>query len=70
MNHSVTDAGKIIELLTSRKENWESAIKEYEREMRARAGDEVRISVMNTAMLHDWEKVLQSPVMTSGMKAK
>jgi hypothetical protein len=38
--------------------------------MKARAGDEVRISVMNTTMLHDWAKVLESPVMKAGLSKK
>jgi hypothetical protein len=48
--------------------NQKSAIEKYEAEMKARAREEVRISVMNTTMLHDWEKVMKSPVMTAGLK--
>jgi hypothetical protein len=43
-------------------------IEQYETEMMARSGEEVRSSVMNTSMLHDWAKVLESPVMKSGLK--
>jgi hypothetical protein len=67
LNHSVSDADKLVSLLTSEK-NQKSAIENYESEMRARAGEEVRISVVNTIMLHDWEKVMKSPLMTAGLK--
>jgi 2-polyprenyl-6-methoxyphenol hydroxylase-like FAD-dependent oxidoreductase len=66
LNHSITDAGKLVGFLASESDQ-ESAIEKYEEEMKARAGEEVRISVMNTTMLHDWEKVMKSPVMTAGL---
>ena len=44
-----------------------SAIEKYEAEMKARAGEEVRLSVMNTTMLHNWAKVLESPVFKAGL---
>jgi hypothetical protein len=47
--------------------NQKSAIEKYEIEMRVRAR-EVRVSVVNTMMLHDWEKVMKRPVMTAGVK--
>jgi 2-polyprenyl-6-methoxyphenol hydroxylase-like FAD-dependent oxidoreductase len=67
LNRSITDAGKLVGFLTSEM-NQKSAIEKYEAEMKARAREEVRISVMNTTMLHDWEKVMKSPVMTAGLK--
>lgn len=67
LNHSISDAGKLVTLLASEPEQ-KSAIEKYEDEMKARAGEEVRISVMNTAMLHDWEKVMKSPLMQAGLK--
>ncbi|PYI09808.1 FAD binding domain-containing protein [Aspergillus sclerotiicarbonarius CBS 121057] len=70
LNHSITDAANLVEavrrtvcLLATQ----DSAITDYEDEMIARAGGEVNLSTVNTAMLHDWQKVLQSPVLTSGM---
>jgi hypothetical protein len=36
--------------------------------MKTRAGEEVRVSLVNTIMLHDWEKVMKSPGMTAGLK--
>lgn len=44
------------------------ALNNYEKEMKSRAGEEVRLSVLNTKMLHDWKLVMESPVMTKGLK--
>jgi hypothetical protein len=71
LNHSITDAGKLVDVLTSDESiSQVTAIEKYEAEMMARAGEEVRLSVMNTAMLHDWAKVLESPVMKAGLSKK
>ncbi|PQE21575.1 FAD binding domain-containing protein [Rutstroemia sp. NJR-2017a WRK4] len=67
LNHAIADAGKIVALLKSETLDQASAIAQYEEEMKARAGEEVRLSVMNTTMLHDWTKVLESPVMRAGL---
>ena len=66
LNHSIADAGKLVELLQTT-DSQVSAINQYEEEMKARAGEEVHLSVVNTAMLHDWDKVSQSPVMRVGI---
>jgi 2-polyprenyl-6-methoxyphenol hydroxylase-like FAD-dependent oxidoreductase len=66
LNHSLTDAGKLVSAITSLPLN--EAISTYEKEMKERAGEEVRVSVMNTAMLHDWNKVMESPVFRAGLK--
>lgn len=71
LNHSVTDAAKLFEAIKQLMANESSqavAISSYEEEMIARAGGEVRLSTTNTEMLHNWRKVLQSPLLTSGMK--
>ena len=44
------------------------AIEEYETEMVKRGGEEVALSGKNTAMLHDWEQVLKSPMVRQGLK--
>lgn len=36
------------------------AIDAYEMELKARRGEEVKLSEINTRMLHDWVKVLES----------
>ncbi|CEN61138.1 hypothetical protein ASPCAL07802 [Aspergillus calidoustus] len=70
LNHSVTDARKLAtaigDFYSGRKTRAE-AIRLYEEEMIARAGGEVRMSTTNTEMVHDWQKVLKSPIMTKGM---
>ena len=50
-------------------EDRQTTITPYEQEMIARGGEEVRVTPMNTAMLHDWEKVSQSPFMKRGVQA-
>ncbi len=48
-------------------EKRKKAIEEYEDEMIKRGGEEVRLGERNTIMLHDWDKVLLSPVMRKGL---
>ena len=44
-------------------------IDDYETEMRERGGQEVRFSELNTTMLHDWEGLMKSPLVTRGVRA-
>lgn len=44
----------------------EVAIEEYVDEMVQRAGEEVKMSVGNTEMLHDWNRFVQSPIFRMG----
>jgi len=46
-----------------------AAIDAYEMELKARGGEEVKLSEINTRMLHDWAKVLESPLFTAGLTA-
>lgn len=65
LNHALDDAGKLVKLLTGSSERSQSEVIDvYETEMRARAGEEVRLSEMNSHMLHDWSQVKESPLMT------
>ncbi|RYN46319.1 hypothetical protein AA0114_g8422 [Alternaria tenuissima] len=70
LNHSVTDAGKLHEAITKIQagEDRKAAIDAFEEEMIRRGGGEVRDGTANTMMLHDWERVRQSPLFTKGMK--
>ncbi|RAL07228.1 FAD-dependent oxidoreductase [Aspergillus homomorphus CBS 101889] len=71
LNHSITDAAKLVEAIrrfVSGEELQSTAVSEYEEEMIARASDEVRLSTVNTEMVHNWQQVKQSPVLASGMK--
>jgi len=71
LNHSITDARKLTDAIQSfiqGESSQDASIADYEKEMVTRAGEEVRLSTKNTAMLHNWEMVMKSPVMTNGMK--
>lgn len=46
------------------------AIADYEVEMKDRAGLEVRLSSENSRMVHIWDEVMQSPIMTKGFSNK
>ena len=63
-NHSIQDALTKIEVgNTSRAQE----IAGYE-EMIQRTREEVRLSVESALTIHDWERLLESPVMKHGMK--
>ncbi|KAF2792243.1 FAD/NAD(P)-binding domain-containing protein [Melanomma pulvis-pyrius CBS 109.77] len=70
LNHSVTDAGKLRDAIIKIREGGvqKDIITAFEEEMIARGGGEVRDGTANTMLLHDWEKVQQSPFFTKGMK--
>ncbi len=74
LNHSLTDAHKLRNALMAMREDeaisQATAIGMYEDEMIARGGEEVRLSAMNTRMLHDWELVRESPMFMAGMAQK
>ena len=71
LNHSVTDAGKLRDALV-RVQKGEvgqvDAIGVFEEEMVRRGGTEVRDGTANTMMLHDWERIKESPLFKKGMK--
>lgn len=65
LNHAIDDAAKYVATLgavKSGQENLKSGISAYESEMVARGGEEVRLSKMNTEMVHDWDRLVQSPL--------
>ncbi|XXG99820.1 hypothetical protein Hte_006161 [Hypoxylon texense] len=68
LNHSIADVFKLVELLASPEQRTQAElISAYETEMRARGGEEVRLSEMNSLMLHNWAKVEQSPLIKRGV---
>ncbi|KAK7963859.1 hypothetical protein PG996_008455 [Apiospora saccharicola] len=68
LNHALDDAGHIVKLLKKQGDrSLSDVIGEYEAEMRPRAGEEVRLSEMNSYMLHDWDKLSHSPFMTASL---
>ncbi|KAF2270447.1 FAD/NAD(P)-binding domain-containing protein [Lojkania enalia] len=70
LNHSITDAGKLRDTLVKLSEGGDrkELISTYEEEVIKRAGEEVKQGTANSMMLHDWEKVQQSPFFQQGMK--
>ncbi|KAI0124404.1 hypothetical protein BJ170DRAFT_83947 [Xylariales sp. AK1849] len=64
LNHALNDAGDLVKLLSNPSSRTQSeVIAVYEAEMRARAGEEVRLSELNSYMVHDWSKLLESPLL-------
>ncbi|KAJ4382918.1 hypothetical protein N0V86_002145 [Didymella sp. IMI 355093] len=70
LNHSVTDAGKLRDALVKIKEDGNQAdvMRKFEEEMITRGGTEVRDGTANTRMLHDWERIKESPLFKKGMR--
>lgn len=69
LNHGIADAVKITECLKAVQEGkmgLEEAVQEYWDEMVKRAGEEVTMGKRNTEMVHDWEKVMESPFVKMG----
>ncbi|KAF7186548.1 FAD-dependent monooxygenase phnB [Pseudocercospora fuligena] len=68
LNHGIADAVKLTEALTSvsDQDGLRAAVGDYETEMIARAGEEVRVSKLNTEMMHDWARLKESPFMQRG----
>ena len=60
-----------MELLSIQdKRSLKERIDAYEIEMRERGGQEVRLSELNTTMVHDWERLMNSPLVTKGLRVK
>ncbi|KAF1937425.1 FAD/NAD(P)-binding domain-containing protein [Clathrospora elynae] len=70
LNHSVTDAGKLRDamVMIQSGEDRRTAVNAFEDEMIKRGGSEVRDGTANTILVHDWERVKQSPLFTKGMR--
>lgn len=69
MNHGIADAANMTKLLAAVKagsKSQEEAVEEYVEELVQRAGEEVKMSIVNTDMLHDWEKTVNSPIFRKG----
>lgn len=73
LNHGIADAKSIVSKLKAAVDGRftvEEALAAYQAEMVERAGDEVRLSLQNTEMLHDWSRMKDSPLMQKGGYAK
>ncbi|GIZ38812.1 hypothetical protein CKM354_000221300 [Cercospora kikuchii] len=69
LNHGIADALKLVEALVEVElgvMTHKEAVLEYEKVMIYRAGQEVKISKLNTEMMHDWAKFMASPFMERG----
>ena len=70
LNHAITDAARYIATLVAVDSNQEClkcSISAYESEMNARGGEEVRLSKMDREMVHDWDRLVQSPRFKMGV---
>ncbi|KAI9870313.1 MAG: hypothetical protein M1830_004384 [Pleopsidium flavum] len=69
LNYAISDSARYvaaIQSISTTGGSLEDAISQYDAETIAKGGEEVRISVMNTDMLHQWDTLMQSPVMQRG----
>lgn len=69
LNHGIADAISLVDQLKaviSGSKVLQEAIGDYESEMIERAGEEVKQGQMNTEMVHDWGKLMDSPFMKIG----
>ncbi|KAK0882262.1 hypothetical protein LTR87_004010 [Friedmanniomyces endolithicus] len=70
LNNGLEDAAQLTERLVKVKADagrWREAVLEYDEEMRARGVREVDISQQSALMLHDYDKVLESPLAKMGI---
>lgn len=71
LNHCICDVSHLLSALTSiigKESTQVDAINAYDAEIVPRGAEEVKCSVENGYMLHDWQKVLESPVFRNGFK--
>ncbi|KAI4222190.1 MAG: hypothetical protein L6R36_006336 [Xanthoria steineri] len=71
LNHCIADVSSLmghIKQAAQGEGTWQSALSSYEEELVPRGSEEVKCSIENGIMLHDWEKVKQSPVFTTGFR--
>jgi hypothetical protein len=71
LNHCICDVSHLldaIECVRSSKKTFEQAITAYDEELVPHGAEEVKCSLENGLMLHDWEKVKESPVFKTGFR--
>ncbi|KAH8813014.1 hypothetical protein F5884DRAFT_320566 [Xylogone sp. PMI_703] len=71
LNHCICDVSHLINHLRSISEadgSLAEAVDSYEKEMIPRGKEEVTCSVENGMLLHDWNKIRESPVFNRGFK--
>lgn len=71
LNHCICDITYLIDAIQRVRAgdaSFSEAITAYDEEIVPRGREEVKCSVENGFMLHDWELVQQSPVFTNGFR--
>ncbi|KAF2858090.1 putative monooxygenase [Piedraia hortae CBS 480.64] len=71
LNHCVCDTSELLaafDEVCNYKSSLEQAISKYEADLVPRGSEEVKCSVENGKMLHDWDKVRESPVFKDGFR--
>ncbi|KAM3080319.1 hypothetical protein ACMFMG_005280 [Clarireedia jacksonii] len=71
LNHCITDIFDLIAEIKATiqgEKTLDTAISEYEAALVPRGSEEVKCSIENGIMLHDWEKVKESPVFNAGFR--
>lgn len=74
LNHSLQDAYNVCQAIESfwnhghfTVEQRAVAVDRYENEMIDRTGKEVRLSEQSSVTMHDWSKIMKSPLMVKGL---
>lgn len=72
LNNAISDAAYMLEKVSSAspltRESLSAAVAEYEREMIVRGKEAVEMNNVNSLTIHKWETLLESPIMTIGVK--
>lgn len=70
MNHCILDASNLMDSLLKIQadpESQELSIATYEDELISRGQEEVQMSVQTAMTVHDWEQLMNSPLMKHGI---
>jgi len=70
LNHAICDLGNLVRELCEVRDGakgLEEAIESYGAEMVDRGSEEVKAALLNTQMVHDWNRLMESPLMTQNI---
>jgi 2-polyprenyl-6-methoxyphenol hydroxylase-like FAD-dependent oxidoreductase len=70
LNYAICDVANLVSALNKAQKgelSLNDAVSEYDTEMIKRGGDEVQKALVNTKMVHDWNSLLQSPLMSKSV---
>ncbi|KAL3417966.1 hypothetical protein PVAG01_10975 [Phlyctema vagabunda] len=72
LNNAILDAADFMEKLNAMRshtaEELKKAVRDYETGLWPRGNEAVRSSELNTLMVHDWERVLESPLVKHALR--